>query len=123
MRRPNRLKILITLVSTVGALMCALSANADNIPKEEIESAIKFYGTVKADPGKLKVYCSVKDGIRMMTMGQEKFVQAQQQVAAGTKQLGPDFVNAQTLMTRLDMKSPDGTRYITARSALDQSCP
>ena len=61
---------------------------------EEIEAAINFYGNVKADPSKLKAYCAVKDGIQTMTMGKEQFAQAQQQVAASTKQLGPEFVKA-----------------------------
>jgi hypothetical protein len=110
------------------ALFCAIrtlpgrSASWQNATNEEIDAAVKFYESVKADPDKLKTYCDVRQAIGMMASGQGKFAEAQQKASAATKQLGPEFGKAQSLQTRLDMKSEDTTRYTAARQGLAQNC-
>jgi hypothetical protein len=121
-RRFSAGAVAVAVFSTMG-LLVASSAWAGNATKEEIDAGVKFYDGVKADADKQKAYCDVKQAIGMMTSGPGKFAEAQQKASAATKKLRPDFTKAQSLSTRLDMKSEDTKRYTAARHALDQSCP
>jgi len=103
--------------------MYAMEASADNATKEEIDAAVKFYDGVKADADKRRAYCDARQGIKMMTSDPKKFAEAQQKVSGATKQLGPEFAMAQSVQTRLDMKSDEAKRYISARQMLDNLCP
>jgi hypothetical protein len=96
---------------------------AQHATSEEVEAAVKFYGSVKADPKKHQAYCDAKQGIEMMTSGPAKFAEAQQKLAAATKQLGPEFAKAQELLTRLDKSSEATSEYLSTRQALDKTCP
>ena len=119
----------IGLGIAAGAVFCTLAmviaqtAQAEHATSEEIDAAVQFYESVKANPDKHKAYCDVKQGIEMMTSGRAKFAEAQQKMAAATKQLGPEFAKAQGLSTRLDKASESTRQYMSARQALDKTCP
>ena len=120
-RRFSAGAVAVAVFGTMGLLVSSI-AWAGNATKEEIDAAVKFYDGVEADADKQQAYCDVKQAIGMMTSGPGKFAEAQQQASAEAKKLGPDFTKAQSLSTRLDMKSENTKRYTTARHALDWSC-
>lgn len=103
--------------------VCVGAASAGNATKEEINAAVKFYESVKADAIKQKAYCEVKQGLEMMIADPKKLAEGEQKIAAAKKTLGQDFVNAQVLQTRMDMHSDDAKRYSIARETAGQACP
>jgi hypothetical protein len=87
----------------------------------KIESAVKTFKAVAADPGKLKTFCEMTR--TMDSIGDKEDAAAEAKIDGLMKQLGPDFDAAWNAADDLDDNSEDGKAYNTAMDDLAGKCP
>jgi len=102
-------------------LMAPLAAAAD----AKVEAAIKTFGQVESDAGKLKTYCDMSKA--MADAGDDDSDQAKmdaldKQMDGYIKSLGADFEAAWDLGADIDSESADGKAYEAAIEKLESKC-
>ena len=110
----------------VFAMIWSGAAIAASATKEEIDAAIKIYDGFRSDSVKQKAYCEVMPytGEAAKSMSEKpKFDEANKKATAAINKLGPDFNKAHGLAPRLDMGSEPSKRYVSAKQALEKTCP
>jgi hypothetical protein len=103
-----------------GLALCLVAAPA-LAASPKVESAIKVYQAVGANPAKLKTFCEMTKLMEQMGEKQDAAKEAQIDRLAG--QLGPDFQAAWEAGDGLDENSPDGKALYAALDALEEKCP
>jgi hypothetical protein len=110
-------KILAALALCGLCVPPALAASAS------VESAIKTFDAVAADPAKLKTYCEMS---KLMSTGDDedesKAEALDKQMQGYMKELGDDFETAFEAGADLDPDSEDGKAYDAALDGLDGKC-
>jgi hypothetical protein len=110
-------KILAALALCGICLSPAFAAN------ESVDTAIKTFDKVAADPAKMKTYCEMS---KLMSAGDDedeaKAEELDKQMQGYMKQLGPDFESAFEAGADLDPDSADGKSYDAALDKLDAKC-
>jgi hypothetical protein len=87
----------------------------------KIESAVKTFKAVAADPGRLKTFCEMTRA--MDAIGDKEDAAAEAKIDGLMKQLGPDFDAAWNAADDLDDNSEDGKAYGAAMDDLAGKCP
>jgi hypothetical protein len=104
--------------------VCGLLALPASAASANIETAVKAFEAVGADPGKLKTYCEMTK----LTAGAEdtaddaKSEELDKKMQGYMKQLGSDFETAYEAGADLDPESDDGKAYDAALDKLDANC-
>lgn len=106
-------------VVVTGFALCLLTAPAF-AASPKIESAVKVFKAVSADPAKLKTFCEMS---KAMDAAGEKPTPAQDEKITGyMKQLGADFETAWNAVEGLNETSADGKAYNAALDDLAGKC-
>lgn len=111
-------KILAAIVA------CGLFAPPALALDASVESAIKTFEAVGADPDKLKIYCDMN---KTMSSAEDDEDEAKaealdKQMDEYMQKLGPDFEKAFEAGADLDPDGEDGKAYDAALDALDAKC-
>jgi hypothetical protein len=107
-------------VVLAGAVAC-LGAYGALAASPKVESAVKTFKAISADPGKVKTFCEMIQ--TMDAMGDKDDPAAEQKISGLMKKLGPDFEDAWNLADGLDENSEDGKVYNAAVDDLAEKCP
>src|SRR5262245_10489730 len=102
-----------------GLALCVIAAPA-LAASPKVESAIKVYKALAANPAKLKTFCDMSKLMEEMGDKQDAAKEAQIDRLAG--QLGPDFQAAQEAGDGVDENSPDGKALFAALDDLEGKC-
>ena len=102
-----------------GLALCVIAAPA-LAASPKVESAIKVYKALAANPAKLKTFCDMSKLMEEMGDKQDAAKEAQIDRLAG--QLGPDFQAAQESGDGVDENSPDGKALFAALDDLEGKC-
>jgi hypothetical protein len=103
-----------------GVVAC-LGAYGALAASPKIESAVRTFKAVAADPGKLKTFCEMTR--TMDSIGDKEDAAAEAKIDGLMKQLGADFDAAWNAADDLDDNSEDGKAYNTAMDDLAGKCP
>lgn len=103
-----------------GVIGC-LGAYGALAASPKIESAVKTFKAVAADPGKLKTFCDMTRA--MDAMGDKEDAAEEAKITGMMKQLGADFAAAWDAAEDLDENSEDGKAYNAAMDDLAGKCP
>lgn len=115
----NEMKSTLTV-----AAACAFLAWPAFAASPDVEAAIKAFGDVAANPGKLKTYCEMS---KAMAAGGDEEDEAKidaldKKMQGYIQQLGPDFEKAFEAGADLDPDSDDGKAFDSALDNLDNKC-
>jgi len=106
------------------AAVCGLLAWPAFAASPEVEAAIKAFGDVASNPGKLKTYCEMSK--TMAAGGDEedeaKIAALDKKMEGHMKALGSDFEKAFEAGADLDPDSADGKAFDGALDNLDNKC-
>jgi hypothetical protein len=105
---------------TAGLALCLVATPAF-AASPKVESAIKVYRAVAANPQKLRTYCEMSKV--MEQMGDKEDAAAEARIDRLMEQLGPDFQTAWEAGDGVDENSPDGKALYAAIDALEEKCP
>lgn len=86
----------------------------------KIDAAVKTFGAVAADAGKLKTFCDMTKA--MDAAGEKEDPKIDAQIDGYMKQLGKDFETAWNAAEGLDDNSADGKAYNAAIDNLATKC-
>jgi hypothetical protein len=103
-----------------GLALCLATAPAF-AASPKVESAIKVYKAVGANPAKLKMFCDIAKLMEQMGDKQDAAMEAQIDRLVG--QLGPEFQTAWEAGDGIDENSPDGKALYAALDELEEKCP
>jgi hypothetical protein len=102
---------------------CGLCASPALAVSASVDTAIKAFDKVAADPAKLKTYCDMS---KLMSSSDEqddsKSEALDKQMQGYMKDLGPEFESAFEAGADLDPDSEDGKTYDAALDKLDAKC-
>ena len=104
----------------IAAFAAALTAHGVLAASPKVESAIKTFKDVSADPPRVKLFCELVQ--TMDAMGDKDDAAAEAKISDMMKQLGPDFEAAWNAADDLDENSADGEAYSTAMDQLTTKC-
>ena len=112
------MKPILAAVAVCGLLASPALAN------RTIDTAIKTFDAVAADPAKLKTYCEMS---KLSAGGGDdaddsKSQELDKQMQGYMKELGTDFETAYEAGADLDPESADGKSYDAALDKLDDKC-
>jgi hypothetical protein len=105
---------------TAGLALCLVTAPA-LAASPKVESAIKVYKAVAANPAKLKAFCDMSKVIKKL--GDKEDAAAEAQIDRYMGQLGADFQTAWEAGDGVDENSPDGKALYAAIDDLEGKCP
>jgi CMP-N-acetylneuraminic acid synthetase len=105
---------------TAGLALCLVAAPA-LAASPKIESAIRVYKAVAANPQKLRTFCEMSKVIEKMGDKEDAALEAQIDRLMG--QLGQDFQTAWEAGDGVDENSPDGKALYAAIDELEDKCP
>jgi hypothetical protein len=113
------MKRILAAIAVCGFFVAPAFAVSPNV-----ESAIKTFDTVAADPGKLKTYCEINKVMSTASDDDDdaKSEALDKQVQALMKELGPEFETAFEAGADLEPESEDGKAYDAAIDKLDGKC-
>jgi hypothetical protein len=103
---------------------CGLLASPALAASAAVDTAVKAFDQVAADPGKLKTYCEM---VKLMGSSEDdqddaKSAELDKQMQGYMKELGSDFESAYEAGADLDPDSEDGKAYDAALDKLDAKC-
>lgn len=102
-------------------LAAALLVSPALAASPKIETAVKTFKAVAADPAKLKTFCEMTKA--MASAGEKEDKVAEEKIDALMKQLGSDFESAWTAGDELTDETPDGKAYLAGVDELVGKCP
>ena len=105
------------LVAFVAFCLCTSCASADD-PK--IESALKEFKAVGADPARLKIFCEMSKVLDAVDEREDAAAEAA--IEGYLKALGPEFQKAWDVGEDIDETSPDGKALTDAIDELAGEC-
>jgi len=105
---------------TAGLALCLVAAPA-LAASPKIESAIRVYKAVAANPQKLRTFCEMSKAIEKM--GDKEDAALEAQIDRLISQLGQDFQTAWEAGDGVDENSPDGKALYAAIDELEDKCP
>jgi hypothetical protein len=105
----------------LAGLIACFGAYGAQAASPKVDSAVKAFGAVSADPAKLKTFCEMTRA--MDAIGDKEDAAAEAKITDLMKQLGPDFATAWDVADDLDDDSEDGKAYYAAMDNLAGKCP
>jgi hypothetical protein len=105
------------LIACVAVGLCAGPVLAAS---PQVETAVKVFQGVGADPAKLKSYCEMTKA--MDGAGETPDAATEAKIEGYMKQLGPSFETAWNAGENVEENSPDGQAYGAALDALFEKC-
>ncbi len=103
-----------------AAVAVCLAAGPAFAASPKVESAIKAFKAVSADPAKLKTFCDMSKV--MDAMGEKQDAAAEAKIQGFMKQLGADFETAWNSGNDLNENSADGKAFNAGLDDLAGKC-
>ncbi len=99
----------------------------DQAPKPTVADAQKVVQMISNDTGKLQTYCEINkvedEAAKAEEANDTKAVEALVSKAeALAQQMGPEYVKLVEGLELIDPKSPEGEKFVSVLSALDDKC-
>jgi hypothetical protein len=107
--------------TVLAGFTACLGAFAVVAASPEVDTAVKTFKGVAADPGKTGIFCAMTK--TMDSMGEKDDPVADAKIADYMKQLGPTFEAAWKAADTIDESSPDGQALNGALDDLASKCP
>ena len=107
--------------AVVAGFAACLGAYAVLAASPEVESAIKAFMAVGADPAKLNAFCTMTKALDSMDETDDDATDVK--VAELTKQLGPEFAAAWKTADSVEEETEDGQALNAALDEVAAKCP
>ena len=124
------LKLLVVATLFVAVPLVAFAQKdepTDQAPKPTVADAQKVVQMISNDTGKLQTYCEINkvedEAAKAEEANDTKAVEALVSKAeALAQQMGPEYVKLVEGLELIDPKSPEGEKFVSVLSALDDKC-